>query len=290
MNTDLIAPHRGEEPEDGVLYLVGTPIGNLSDISPRAINVLKKVNFIACEDTRNTRKIMTRYKFNNILESFNKINLFKKIPKIIDCLKSGQSIAIVSDAGMPSICDPGEEIVLIAKKNNINVICIPGPCAALTALVTSGFTSSKVVFEGFLPKKNNEREKLLREISQREITTVLYESPHRLKRLLEDLQEYCGSKREISISRELTKIFEENLTSNINQINELFNKKIPKGEFTIVIEGNSVKKNNNDDDYDKNIKEEIDELIEAGLSLSRAAKYLAKKKNLSKNLIYNLFK
>jgi len=290
MNTDLIAPHRGEEPEDGVLYLVGTPIGNLSDISPRAINVLKKVNFIACEDTRNTRKIMTRYKFNNILESFNKINLFKKIPKIIDCLKSGQSIAIVSDAGMPSICDPGEEIVLIAKKNNINVICIPGPCAALTALVTSGFTSSKFVFEGFLPKKNNEREKLLREISQREITTVLYESPHRLKRLLEDLQEYCGSKREISISRELTKIFEENLTSNINQINELFNKKIPKGEFTIVIEGNSVKKNNNDDDYDKNIKEEIDELIEAGLSLSRAAKYLAKKKNLSKNLIYNLFK
>ncbi len=290
MNTDLIAPHRGEEPEDGVLYLVGTPIGNLSDISPRAINVLKKVNFIACEDTRNTRKIMTRYKFNNILESFNKINLFKKIPKIIDCLKSGQSIAIVSDAGMPSICDPGEEIVLIAKKNNINVICIPGPCAALTALVTSGFTSSKFVFEGFLPKKNNEREKLLREISQREITTVLYESPHRLKRLLEDLQEYCGSKREISISRELTKIFEENLTSNINQINELFNKKIPKGEFTIVIEGNSVKKNNNDDDYGKNIKEEIDELIEAGLSLSRAAKYLAKKKNLSKNLIYNLFK
>ena len=290
MNTDLIAPHRGEEPEDGVLYLVGTPIGNLSDISPRAINVLKKVNFIACEDTRNTRKIMTRYKFNNILESFNKINLFKKIPKIIDCLKSGQSIAIVSDAGMPSICDPGEEIVLIAKKNNINVICIPGPCAALTALVTSGFTSSKFVFEGFLPRKNNEREKLLREISQREITTVLYESPHRLKRLLEDLQEYCGSKREISISRELTKIFEENLTSNINQINELFNKKIPKGEFTIVIEGNSVKKNNNDDDYGKNIKEEIDELIEAGLSLSRAAKYLAKKKNLSKNLIYNLFK
>ena len=290
MNTNLILPSRGKEPEDGVLYLVGTPIGNLSDISPRAINVLKKVNFIACEDTRNTRKIMTRYKFNNILESFNKINLFKKIPKIIDCLKSGQSIAIVSDAGMPSICDPGEEIVLIAKKNNINVICIPGPCAALTALVTSGFTSSKFVFEGFLPRKNNEREKLLREISQRETTTVLYESPHRLKRLLEDLQEYCGSKREISISRELTKIFEENLTSNINQINELFNKKIPKGEFTIVIEGNSVKKKNNDDDYDKNIKEEIDELIEAGLSLSRAAKYLAKKKNLSKNLIYNLFK
>ncbi len=290
MNADLIASQRGQEPEDGVLYLVGTPIGNLSDISPRAINVLKKVNFIACEDTRNTRKIMTRYKFNNILESFNKINLFKKIPKIIDCLKSGQSIAIVSDAGMPSICDPGEEIVLIAKKNNINVICIPGPCAALTALVTSGFTSSKFVFEGFLPRKNNEREKLLREISQRETTTILYESPHRLKRLLEDLKKYCGSKREISISRELTKIFEENLTSNINQINELFKKKIPKGEFTIVIEGNSVKKNNNDDDYDKNLKEEIYELIDAGLSLSRAAKYLSKKKNLSKNLIYNLFK
>jgi len=287
MNKNLISPSRGKEPEDGVLYLVGTPIGNLSDISPRAINVLKKVNFIACEDTRTTRKIMTKYNFNNTLESFNKVNLFKKIPKIINCLKSSQSIAIVSDAGTPSICDPGEEIVLIAKKNNINVICIPGPCAALTALVTSGFSSSRFVFEGFLPRKNNEREKLLREISQREITTVLYESPHRLNKLLEDLKEHCGSKREISVSRELTKIFEENLTDNISQINELFKNQIPKGEFTIVIKGNLEKKKINNEEY---LKEELSELIEAGMSLSRAAKYLAKKKNLSKNLIYNLYK
>ncbi len=287
MNTNLISSGRGKEPEDGVLYLVGTPIGNLSDISPRAINVLKKVNFIACEDTRNTRKIMTKYKFKNILESFNKINILKKTPKIIDCLKSGQSIAIVSDAGMPCICDPGEEIVLNAKKNNINVICIPGPCAALTALVTSGFNSSKFVFEGFLPRKNNEREKILREINQRDITTVLYESPHRLKKLLEELKEHCGSTREISISRELTKIFEQNYANNISHINESFKNQIPKGEFTIVIKGNLEKKRNNNQEY---LKAEISELIEAGLSLSRAIKYLAKKKNLSKNLIYNLYK
>ena len=287
MNKNLISSNRGQEPENGVLYLVGTPIGNLSDISPRAINVLKKVNLIACEDTRNTRKIMTKYNFNNILESFNKINIYKKIPKIIDYLKVGQSIAIVSDAGMPSICDPGEEIVLIAKKNNIDVICIPGPCAALTALVTSGFNTSKFVFEGFLPKKNSEREKLLKEISQREQTTVLYESPHRLKQLLEELKEHCGLTREISISRELTKIFEENLTNTLNNINEFYKNQIPKGEFTIVIKGNSIKKIINDEEY---IKKEISELIEAGLSLSRAVKYLAKKKNLSKNLIYNLHK
>ena len=288
MNKSLISPPRRKEPEDGVLYLVGTPIGNLSDISPRAINILKKVNFIACEDTRNTRKIMTMYNFNNILESFNKINFFKKIPKIIDCLKSGKSIAIVSDAGMPSICDPGEEIVLNAKKNNINVICIPGPCAALTALVSSGFTSSRFVFEGFLPRKNNERRKLLQEISQREITTVLYESPHRLKKLLEDLIEHCGSKREISISRELTKLFEENITNNLKQINDLFKEQQPKGEFTLVIKGNTEKTNKNYDQ--KYIKAEVNDLIMAGLSLSRAVKYLAKKKNLSKNIIYNLYR
>ena len=286
MNTNLISSQRGKEPEDGVLYLVGTPIGNLSDISPRAINILKNVNFIACEDTRNTRKIMTKYNFKNILESFNKMNIFKKMPKIIDGLKSGKSIAIVSDAGMPSICDPGEEIVLIAKKNNINVICVPGPCAALTALVSSGFNSSKFVFEGFLPRKKNEREKSLYEISQRERTTVLYESPHRLKTLLEELEEHCGGKREISISRELTKLFEENLTNNLSQFNEMFKDQKLKGEFTIVIKGHSGEINK---DFDhKNLKEDLDDLMKAGLSLSRAAKYLSKKYNLSKNIIYNL--
>ena len=286
MKKNVISSQREQEPENGVLYLVGTPIGNLSDISPRAINVLKKVNFIACEDTRNTRKIMTRYNFKNILESFNKVNIFKKMPKIINGLKSGKSIAIVSDAGMPSICDPGEEIVLIAKKNNINVICVPGPCAALTALVSSGFNSSKFVFEGFLPRKKNERKKLLYEISQREQTTVLYESPHRLKTLLEELEEHCGGKREISISRELTKIFEENLTNNLSQFNEMFKDQKLKGEFTIVIKGHSGEINK---DFDhKNLKEDLDDLMKAGLSLSRAAKYLSKKNNLSKNIIYNL--
>tara|TARA_B100000212_G_scaffold317287_1_gene272849 strand:- start:50893 stop:51759 length:867 start_codon:yes stop_codon:yes gene_type:complete len=288
MNNKLISSHRGEEPENGVLYLVGTPIGNLSDITPRAINVLKKVNLIACEDTRNTRKIMAKYNFHNILESFHKVNIIKKIPKIIDYLKSGQSIAIVSDAGMPGICDPGKEIVLSAKENNINVICIPGPCAALTALVTSGFESSKFIFEGFLPRKNGEREIILKEINQREKTTVLYESPHRLKKLLKELKDYCGGEREISISRELTKIFEESFTTNLNKINELFKDQQPKGEFTIVIKGISEK---SCIDYDQEyLKSEINELVEAGLTLSRATKYLAKKKNLSKNIIYNLCK
>ena len=286
MKKNVISSQREQEPENGVLYLVGTPIGNLSDISPRAINVLKKVNFIACEDTRNTRKIMTKYNFKNILESFNKVNIFKKMPKIINGLKSGKSIAIVSDAGMPSICDPGEEIVLRAKKNNINVICVPGPCAALTALVSSGFNSSKFVFEGFLPRKKNERKKSLYEISQRERTTVLYESPHRLKTLLEELEEHCGGKREISISRELTKLFEENLTNNLSQFNEMFKDQKLKGEFTIVIKGHSGEINK---DFDhKNLKEDLDDLMKAGLSLSRAAKYLSKKYNLSKNIIYNL--
>ena len=145
--------HRKEEPEEGILYLVGTPIGNLNDISPRAINILANVSLIACEDTRQTKKIMNKFCISNNLVSFNKENFFKKIPNLIKDLKEGKSIALVSDAGMPGICDPGEEIVSQVKAQGHDVICIPGACAAITALVSSGMPSSKFIFEGFLPKK-----------------------------------------------------------------------------------------------------------------------------------------
>ena len=154
MNIKPLSSHKKQEPESGFLYIVGTPIGNLNDLSPRALNILRNVSLVACEDTRHTKKIMTKYNFSNNLLSFNKQNFFKKIPKIINSLNSGNSVALVSDAGMPGICDPGEELVKDAKSNRINVVCIPGPCAATTALVTSGMPSSKFIFEGFLPKKS----------------------------------------------------------------------------------------------------------------------------------------
>ena len=153
MNIKSSSSHKNQEPENSVLYIVGTPIGNLNDLSSRAINILKNVSLIACEDTRQTKKIMSRYEFSNNLISFNKYNSQNKIPKIVNDLNSGKSIALVSDAGMPSICDPGEDLVKNVRFCGISIVCIPGPCAAITALVSSGLPSSKFTFEGFLPKK-----------------------------------------------------------------------------------------------------------------------------------------
>ena len=279
--------HRNTEPENGVLYFVGTPIGNLNDISFRAIQILKNVSYIACEDTRQTYKIMKKYEITNNLISFNKNNSFKKISKLIGDLKSGMSIALVSDAGMPSICDPGEDLTMVAKSNCIEIICIPGPCAAITALVSSGLPSSKFIFEGFLPKKKIEREKILEEISQNEKTTVLFESPYRLNQLLIELKKYCGGDREIHISRELTKKFEEHISNNIDNVMIDLGEREILGEITIVIKG--LSKSNNTEINKNKIKKELDELINAGLSLSAASKYLSKKTNLKKSLIYNLY-
>ena len=181
MNNNNLLSHRKEEPENGTLYMVGTPIGNLNDLSERALNILQNVSLVACEDTRQTKKIMNKFNISNKLISFNKHNSLIKIPKIVKDLKEGKSIAIVSDAGMPLICDPGEDIAKSVRYEGIDIICVPGACAAITALVSSGFPSSNFTFEGFLPKKQIDREKILFEISKNEKTTIIYESPKRLK-------------------------------------------------------------------------------------------------------------
>ena len=288
MNIKYSSSHKNQEPESGFLYIVGTPIGNLNDISIRALKILENVSLIACEDTRQTKKIMNRYEFTNDLISFNKHNSFNKIPKLIDDLKSGKSIALVSDAGMPSICDPGENLIKAVKSAGLNIICIPGPCAAITALVSSGLPSSTFIFEGFLPKKKSERKKILFEISRSEKTTILFESPNRLKKLLSELKEYCGGYREIQISRELTKKFEEHVGYNIDEVQDFFEKEEVLGEITVVIKGIIRNpKNSEIDDYQA--KKELHNLIDAGLSLSAASKYLAKKNNVSKSVIYNMY-
>ena len=278
--------HRGEEPENGTLYIVGTPIGNLDDISPRALKILKNVSLIACEDTRQTKKIMNKFIISNRLISFNKHNSLRKIPTIINDLKEGKSIALVSDAGMPGICDPGEDIAKSIKSEGFDVICIPGACAAITALVSSGMPSSSFVFEGFLPKKKSEREKILLEISTNEKTTIIYESPHRLKSLLKELSEFCGGEREIEIGRELTKKFEEHVGNTIDDVIEFFREKDIIGEITIVIKG--INKKRDLKLSMSNIKKELNELIKAGLTLSEASKYLARKNGIKKSIIYNL--
>ncbi|MBO6989191.1 MAG: 16S rRNA (cytidine(1402)-2'-O)-methyltransferase [Prochlorococcus marinus XMU1422] len=285
MNNNSLLSHRTQEPENGILYIVGTPIGNLNDISQRALNILKKVSLVACEDTRQTKKIMNKFNISNKLISFNKHNSSIKIPKIVKDLKEGKSIAIVSDAGMPGICDPGEDITRSVKSEDIDIICVPGACAAITALVSSGLPSSSFVFEGFLPRKQSDREIVLLEISKNKKTTILYESPKRLIKLLKELLEFCGGDREIMVARELTKKFEEHVGNNINNVIEFFKDKEIIGEITIVIKG--IRKR----DFNPNksiIKKDLNDLIDAGLSLSAASKYLAKKNGLKKSEVYNL--
>ena len=289
MNTFSSFSHKSNEPESSVLYVVGTPIGNMNDLSYRALNILKNVSLIACEDTRQTKKIMYKFEFNNNLLSFNNHNSLNKIPKIINYLNSGKSIALVSDAGMPGISDPGEDLVKIARTNGIKVICIPGPSAALTAIVSSGLPSSRFTFEGFLPRKNSERAKILSQISKSDKTTILFEAPNRLKKLLNELKDFCGEEREIAVSRELTKKFEETIGNNIYEVIDYFDKKEVLGEITILVKG--ISKKNYLFEFNKNeLKSELNYLINAGLSLSNASKYLAKKTSLPKSTIYNIYK
>ena len=285
MNTNSLLSHRKDEPENGILYIVGTPIGNLNDMTQRALNILKNVSLVACEDTRQTKKIMNKFNISNKLISFNKHNSLTKIPKIIKDLKEGKSIAIVSDAGMPGICDPGEDIARSVKSEGFDIICIPGACAAITALVSSGLPSSSFVFEGFLPKKQIDREKILFEISKNEKTTIIFESPKRLKKILKELLDFCGGNREIMVARELTKKFEEHVGNNINEVIEYFKDKDIIGEITIVVKG--IKKR--DFNPDKlTLKKDLNDLINAGLSLSEASKYLAKRNGLKKSEVYNM--
>ena len=286
MKSNSLFSHRSQEPESSVLYMVGTPIGNLNDISYRAINILKNVSLIACEDTRQTKKIMNKFQISNKLISFNKHNSKSKIPRIIEDLKSGKSVAMVSDAGMPCICDPGEDIVSVAKSKGLDVICIPGPSAVLTALVSSGMPSSSFIFEGFLPKKKNDREKILQEICNNNKTTVLFESPHRLKKTLNELLKFCGGNREIEVTRELTKKFEEHIGGHINSVIDFYEDKEIIGEITLVIKG--VYKTDSLNLSNSDLKKELTDLMKAGLSLSSASKYLAKKNGLKKGDIYNL--
>ena len=287
MKTKSLLSHRNPEPESGVLYLVGTPIGNLNDLSPRAINILENVSLIACEDTRQTKKIMNKFQISNNLISFNKHNSRIKSQRLVKELKDEKSIAIVSDAGMPLINDPGDKLVKSAKNNFLDVICIPGPCAALTALVCSGFPCSKFIFYGFIAKNKKDRREILENIKRSKYPSILYESPKRILKLLVDLKEICGGQREINLARELTKKFERHYGPNISEVLKSLSDIEPKGEFTLIVNGYEEKELSNLDALD-NIKKDLLDLMKAGLSHSSAANYLAKKHNIAKNKIYSL--
>jgi len=218
---------------NGKLYIVSTPIGNLKDITLRAIETLNEVDFILCEDTRVSSILLKQYNIIKQLISFNAVSEIKKIPSIIERLKNGQSYALVSDAGTPAISDPGIRLVSESIKNGIQIITIPGATALIAALTISGLPTDSFVFEGFLPQKKG-RQKKLGELSEEERTIVLYESSHRIEKLINELVQYFPE-RFVVICRELTKKFEETWRGFPTELKEVLNEKIIKGEFVIVI-------------------------------------------------------
>ena len=284
MNNISSFSHRSQEPEQSVLYIVSTPIGNLNDISLRAINILKGVSLIACEDTRITGKLLKHFKISNKLISYHKNNFSQKIPFLIKELNSKKSIALVSDAGTPLISDPGELLVSKVIENNFDVISIPGASALLAALVSSGFTTSKFTFYGFIPKNNKEREALLTSISNNNHTSIIYESPKKLKKLLLDLKLFCDGTRKIKAIKEITKRFEKHYGESLDDLIDYFSRNEPKGEFTIIIEG----KKNINEKKDLDLRIELLELMRAGLSHSSASAYLSNRYSISRKKIYSL--
>ena len=287
MNTNNLSSHRNPEPESGVLYIVGTPIGNLEDISLRASNLLKKVSLIACEDTRITGKLLKTISISNHLISFHEYSSKDKLDFLIDKLKKGYSIALVSDAGMPLISDPGNYLVREAKNNNLDVICIPGPCAAITALVSSGIDCNQFTFFGFIPKSSKERVDILKRILENNITSIIYESPKRIVKLLQEFKDLFGNEREIVVMKEITKRYEKHYGFKLDDVIKELEGRELKGEFTLIVSGNKKFKLK-EELTEQYLKDDLIKLMQAGLSHSAAANYLSNKSGISKNKVYKL--
>jgi 16S rRNA (cytidine1402-2'-O)-methyltransferase len=220
----------------GTLFIVATPIGNLEDMTFRAVRVLSEADQIAAEDTRHTKTLLIKYNINTPMTSYHKFNIRSKTPYIIDLLKQGQNVALVSDSGMPGISDPGYELIRRAVEQEIRVEPIPGPSAAITALAVSGLPTDEFLFTGFLPKKPGKKNKKLNELKSEDKTIIIYESPYRLVKTLEDIREVLGD-RQIAVCRELTKKFEEIVRGKAGEVLEKFREKKPKGEVVVVVEG-----------------------------------------------------
>lgn len=269
----------------GKLYLVATPIGNLEDITLRAINILNEVDIIAAEDTRHTLKLLNHLKISKPLISYHRHNEEVKTDLLINKIIEGNNIALVSDAGTPAISDPGEEIVKEAIKNEIEIVPIPGACAAITALIVSGMNTKEFTFLGFLPLNKKLRKNKLQEIKETDKTIIIYEAPHKLINTLVDLKEIIGE-RKITIAKELTKIHENFYRGEIDKILEKIQN--PKGEYIIIIQGNEYK---NEENFfaDMSLEEHYKYYEEKGYNKKDIIKQMAKDRNVNKNEIYMKF-
>lgn len=273
------------EIQKSTLYIVGTPIGNLEDMTFRAVSVLKQVTIIAAEDTRHTGKLLKHFQITTPQVSYHDHNRRRRIPDLLERITSGDSIALVTDAGMPGVSDPGYEIVRACRSANLAVVPIPGASASLTALSASGINTERFVFEGFLPAKGGERRDRLSALSQEPRTMILYESPHRLGKTLKDLAQILGDDRPLVIARELTKIHEEFWQGTMEGAIAHYQSHPPKGEFTLVITGCPITEAAWTEDR---ITAALIDLMKNGESRSHASRQLAQDTGWSRRAIYQI--
>lgn len=269
----------------GILYLVGTPIGNLEDLTYRAVRILKEVDFVAAEDTRVSGKLLHYLEISKPLVSYHEHNKRQCGPKLVQRMLAGEHCALVTDAGMPAISDPGEDLAALCHEAGIQVIPVPGACAAVSALAQSGLPSDKWCFEGFLPTANKPRRERLDVLKREPRTCIVYEAPHRLKQTMCDLADALGERR-VSISRELTKLHEECLHMTLPQAAEYYQMHEPRGEFVLVIEGAGDDPAQSEADRMAQAIALTQELTEAGLTLRDAVKQAAKQTGARKNQLY----
>ena len=270
--------------ERGTLYLVSTPIGNMADLSSRALKILSTVDFVAAEDTRNSGLMLSRLNIQKPMVSYHEHNRRERGPYIAGRLKDGESCALVTDAGTPAVSDPGEDLVRLCAAEGIPVTAVPGCCAAVTALALSGLSTRRFAFEGFLPVSGRERSERLKELKSEPRTLIVYEAPHRLRETLSDLRDALGD-RSIALCRELTKLNEEILRTTVGAACELYREREPRGEYVLVIEGMTLAEERAD--YPEDIAAHVALLEEGGLSRMDAIKAAARARGVKKNDIYS---
>lgn len=266
----------------GKLYVVGTPIGNLGDFSPRAVETLESVDFIAAEDTRVTLKLLNHFGIKKEMVSYFEHNKNERGDVIISRLANGETCAICTDAGMPAISDPGEDLVKLCHENNIDVESVPGPTAFATALAISGMNTRKFTFEGFLSANKKERREELEELANEKRTMVFYEAPHKLTQTLKDMYEAFGE-RDIALVKEITKVYENVVRTDLKTASTMFDEEKPKGEFVVIVDGKKIEEK--EISFDKAV-EEAKRLMADGMSTNAAAKEVAKITLFKKNDIY----
>lgn len=274
-----------------MLYLVATPIGNLEDITLRALRILRHVSLIAAEDTRKTQRLLARYDIHTPLTSYHEHNKIAKLPLLLDALAKGD-VALVSEAGMPGISDPGYELVRAALERGIPVVPVPGPSAPLAALAASGLPTDRFLYLGFLPRRTAERRSLLADLAHIPYTLVAFEAPHRLRKTLDDLAATLGPQRRMAVCRELTKIHEEILRGTVAEMQAHFQEVAPKGEFTLVIEGDQEAARPNRGRRETvtcpQIQDRLRALLAAGLSRSAAARQIAEETGYPRREVYRI--